>query len=75
VRLETELADLLARFRAELAYNDAKGSSAYREGMHDGLHFAADALAEVLERNGLAAEGASEARAAEAELIPNEYGV
>ena len=73
--LETELTDLLARYRAELTYNDAKGSSAYREGMHDGLHFAADALAEVLERNGVRADRASDARAAEAELIPNEYGV
>jgi hypothetical protein len=70
VTLEIELADLLARYRAELVYNDAKGGSAYREGMHDGLHFAADALAEVLERNGVAAE-----RTERAELIPNEYGV
>jgi hypothetical protein len=70
VTLETDLADLLDRFRAELAYNDAKGISAYREGMHDGLHFAADALADVLDHNNVAA-----ARTADPALIPNAYGV
>ena len=68
--LETDLADLLARYRAELAYNDAKGSSVYREGMHDGLHFAADALADVLDRHNVAVT-----RPADAALIPNAYGV
>jgi hypothetical protein len=67
--LADELAELLARFRAELAYSDAKGATAYREGMHDGLHFAADALGDVLERHGIAMVAASPAP------IPREYGV
>jgi hypothetical protein len=69
--LEADLTQLLARFRAELKYNDAKGSTPYRQGMHDALHFAADALADVLEANRLPTDVVSEAPA----LLPKEYGV
>ncbi len=43
---------LLARVREELDYNDAKGESPYRLGMHDGLRFAEDALVALLRRHG-----------------------
>ncbi len=46
------LADLLARIREELDYNDAKGTAPYRLGMHDGLRFAEDAVADLLSRHG-----------------------
>jgi hypothetical protein len=66
------VADLVAlhqRFMAELGYSDAKGSGAYREGMHDGLHFAADALGDLLRAHQVStAEGSPSA-------IPVEYGV
>ncbi len=47
---------LIMRIREELDYNDAKGQSAYRLGMHDGLRFAEDALADLLERHGYHSE-------------------
>lgn len=68
--LADELIDLLTRFRAELEYSDSKGSGPYREGMHDGLHFAADALAEVL-----AAHGIQQSEQRVSASIPREYGV
>ena len=46
--LATTLSDLLARIREELTYNSAKGGGAYRQGMHDGLKFAEDSLADIL---------------------------
>jgi hypothetical protein len=52
----TDLADglraLLARIAEELDFNDAKGTAPYRLGMHDGLRFAEDAIADVLQRHG-----------------------
>jgi hypothetical protein len=68
--LEQDLGDLLLRFRAELDYSDAKGAGPYREGMHDGLHFAVDALSDVLTAHGLDTAAVS----ANGE-IPREYGV
>ena len=53
--LAAGLADLLARIRQELDYNDAKGTAPYRLGMHDGLRFAEDAVADLLSRHGHAA--------------------
>jgi hypothetical protein len=50
--LAAGLADLLARIREELDYNDAKGAAPYRLGMHDGLRFAEDAVADLLSRHG-----------------------
>jgi hypothetical protein len=56
----TDLADglraLLARVVEELDFNDAKGTAPYRLGMHDGLRFAEDAIADLLRRHGHAAE-------------------
>ncbi len=46
--LATGLSNLLARVDEELRYNAAKGTSPYRMGMQDGLHFARDALAALL---------------------------
>ena len=46
--LATTLSDLLARIREELTYNSAKGGGAYRQGMHDGLKFAEDSVADIL---------------------------
>ena len=43
---------LIRRVREELDYNDAKGQSAYRLGMHDGLRFTEDALVNLLSRHG-----------------------
>jgi hypothetical protein len=43
---------LLERIAEEIAYNDAKGDSPYRLGMHDGLRFAQDAVADLLRRHG-----------------------
>ena len=39
---------LLARIGEEIEFNAAKGSGAYRLGMHDGLRFAEDAVAALL---------------------------
>jgi len=44
--------------REEISFNDAKGTAPYRLGMHDGLRFAEDALADLLRRHGRAAETA-----------------
>jgi hypothetical protein len=46
--LAATLVDFLARIREELAYNSVKGGGAYRQGMHDGLKFAEDSLADIL---------------------------
>jgi hypothetical protein len=43
---------LLARIAEELDFNEAKGSAPYRLGMHDGLRFAEDAIADLLRRHG-----------------------
>ena len=47
---------LLERIAEEIAFNDAKGTAPYRLGMHDGLRFAEDAIAELLRREGRAVE-------------------
>ncbi len=47
---------LLARIGEELDFNDAKGTAPYRLGMHDGLRFAEDAVADLLTRHGHRAE-------------------
>ena len=49
---------LLARIAEEIAFNDAKGTAPYRLGMHDGLRFAEDAIADLLRRHGHDAETA-----------------
>ncbi len=46
------LTALLDRIRQEIDYNDAKGQSPFRLGMHDGLRFAEDAVVELLRRHG-----------------------
>jgi hypothetical protein len=46
------LAALLDRIRQEIDYNDAKGQSAFRLGVHDGLRFAEDAVVDLLRRHG-----------------------
>ena len=53
---EQGILHLIERVRQELDYNDAKGRSAYRLGMHDGLRFAEDALVNLLNRHGHHAE-------------------
>ena len=50
--LEEGILNLIDRVREELDYNDAKGGSAFRLGMHDGLRFAEDALVNLLNRHG-----------------------
>jgi hypothetical protein len=47
---------LLARIAEEIDFNDAKGTAPYRLGMHDGLRFAEDAIADLLRRHGHAAD-------------------
>lgn len=47
---------LLRRIGEEIDFNDAKGAAPYRLGMHDGLRFAEDAVADLLRRHGHAAE-------------------
>lgn len=47
---------LLARITEEIEFNDAKGTAPYRLGMHDGLRFAEDAVADLLRRQGRAVE-------------------
>jgi hypothetical protein len=49
---------LLARITEELDFNDAKGTAPYRLGMHDGLRFAEDAIADLLRHHGETAEAA-----------------
>jgi hypothetical protein len=56
--LATGLRALLARTTEEIDFNDAKGESPYRLGVHDGLRFAEDAIADLLRRHGHAAETA-----------------
>ena len=51
-----DLQSLLARINSELDYNAAKGSTPFRQGMHDGLRFAQDAVADLLNRHGHPAE-------------------
>jgi hypothetical protein len=43
---------LLERIGDEIDFNLAKGSSAYRLGMHDGLRFAEDAVVDLLRTHG-----------------------
>jgi hypothetical protein len=50
--LAAGLRALLARIAEELDYNDAKGKAPYRLGMHDGLRFAEDAIADLLRSKG-----------------------
>ncbi len=52
------LVALLGRITEEIAFNDAKGTAPYRLGMHDGLRFAEDAVADLLRHHGRAAETA-----------------
>jgi len=42
---------LLARIGAEIEFSDAKGAAPYRLGMHDGLRFAEEAIADLLRRH------------------------
>ena len=53
------LRHLIMRVREELDYNDAKGRSAFRLGMHDGLRFTEDALVDLLRRHGYDSESRS----------------
>ena len=53
--LSVGLQALLARITEEVDFNDAKGTGPYRLGVHDGLRFAEDAVADLLRRHGLAA--------------------
>jgi hypothetical protein len=50
--LAAGLRALLARIGEEVDFNDAKGTAPYRLGMHDGLRFAEDAVADLLRRHG-----------------------
>ena len=54
--LTDDLRNLLDRIDGELDYNAAKGSTPFRHGMHDGLRFAQDAVADLLQRHGHTAE-------------------
>lgn len=54
--LADDLRSLLDRIDSELDYNAAKGATAFRQGMHDGLRFARDAVADLLSRHGHTAE-------------------
>ena len=56
--LPSGLQALLRRITEEIEFNDAKGTGPYRLGVHDGLRFAEDAVADLLRRHGLAAETA-----------------
>lgn len=50
--LAAGLRALLARIGEEVDFNDAKGTAPYRLGMHDGLRFAEDGVADLLRRHG-----------------------
>ena len=50
--IEDGLRALLSRLAEEIAFNEAKGTAPYRLGMHDGLRFAEDAVADILRRHG-----------------------
>ena len=54
--LPSGLQALLGRITEEIDFNDAKGTAPYRLGMHDGLRFVEDAIADLLRRHGHAAE-------------------
>jgi hypothetical protein len=54
--LVTGVHALLGRIGEEIDFNDAKGAAPYRLGMHDGLRFAEDAIADLLRRHGHVAE-------------------
>ena len=54
--LADDLRSLLDRIDSEIDYNAAKGGTPFRQGMHDGLRFAQDAVADLLSRHGHAAE-------------------
>lgn len=54
--LAAMIGDLVLRIREEQAYNAAKGSSPYRQGIHDGLRFAEDALVAILHQCGHGAD-------------------
>ena len=56
--LPAGLRALLARITEEIEFNDAKGAGPYRLGVHDGLRFAEDGVADLMRRHGLAAETA-----------------
>jgi hypothetical protein len=56
--LSDGLRALLVRIAEEVDFNAAKGTAPYRLGMHDGLRFAEDAIADLLRRHGHAAETA-----------------
>lgn len=51
-----DLRSLLDRIDSEIDYNAAKGGTPFRQGMHDGLRFAQDAVADLLSRHGHSAE-------------------
>jgi hypothetical protein len=50
--LAAGLRALLTRIGEEVDFNDAKGTAPYRLGMHDGLRFAEEAVADLLRRHG-----------------------
>ena len=50
------LRSLLRRVGEEIEFNDAKGSTPYRLGMHDGLRFAEDAVVNLMVAHGHAAQ-------------------
>ena len=54
--LVDDMRSLLERIDGELDYNAAKGSTPFRQGMHDGLRFAQDAVVDLLQSHGHAAE-------------------
>ena len=56
--LAAGLHTLLGRIAEEIDFNDAKGTAPYRLGMHDGLRFAEDAVADLLRRHGHSADTA-----------------
>jgi hypothetical protein len=53
--LPAGLKALLARITEEIDFSDAKGAGPYRLGVHDGLRFAEDAVADLMRRHGHAA--------------------
>ena len=46
------LNNLLDRIGEEISYNDSKGQNAFRLGVHDGLRFVEDAIANLLRQHG-----------------------
>jgi hypothetical protein len=64
VDLAEGLQALLERIGDEIDFNLSKGSSAYRLGMHDGLRFSEDAIADLLQSHGY--DAAQRPRAADA---------